>query len=59
MRASTRESPAVPAPRCPLASTGALMFSGESGALRIQALQPNEEHMGERRAPLALVRQAT
>ena|ERR1700694_790380 len=55
MRASTRESPAVPAPRGPLRGlTGALMLPVESRAPRIQELQPDEAHMGER--PQALVR---
>jgi hypothetical protein len=60
MRANTHESPAVPATRCPLPQmTGGLMFSGESDAPCIQAFQPDEEHMDERSAPLALVGQAT
>src|ERR1700680_294839 len=55
MRASTRESPAVPAPRGPMqALTGALMSPVESRAPLIQAFQPDEAHMGER--PPALVR---
>jgi hypothetical protein len=60
MRASTHESPAVPATMCPLPRmTGRLMFSGESDAPGNQAFQPDEEHVDELWAPLALVRQAS